>query len=122
MICPKCKKEIPNGSAFCPQCGSGTADAIPYAEPVTPAIEKSGMPNWLLFALSLLWPVVGIIFWAVYRNSSPSKAKAALRGAVIGLIACAALIALMVVFYVILFIVYVIIFGGMYASIFSTIY
>ena len=89
QFCTKCGGSIPEGSAFCPNCGEPVAQAAPqqpqyqqpaYQQPVyqqpayQPTANVGPQPNLLVFGiLSLVFEViVGIILGAIGR----SKGKA----------------------------------------------
>jgi predicted nucleic acid-binding Zn ribbon protein len=57
MFCPKCGKEIPDGSGFCSKCGSALTDSSKKAE-----IEKAPR-NWVLYLSLLALTVVAIAYW-----------------------------------------------------------
>lgn len=91
MLCPTCHQEIPDESITCPFCNCDIAANAPQVE--TPKqtkksrlADKLGVTDWLFFILGLLWPLAGLIVWAVLRESEPDKAQSGIRGAIGGLI------------------------------------
>ena len=108
--CTKCGKEIAEGSAFCPSCGSpqnGGYNEQPYHpsqnDPYTapryqsqapPADYDSGSFGW--FILGFFIPLVGLILFLVWIGNKPKSAKMAGLGALVNVI-------LTVIFYVAIF-------------------
>lgn len=70
MYCIKCGKKIENGTEICPQCGEmlATQNHIIKHE----WIEK--VKSWPCF-LSVLIPIVGLIFFIIWQNKKPRQAK-----------------------------------------------
>lgn len=92
MFCPKCGKEIPEGSTVCPECNATIEAAATTAQTATPT--KSPAPvGFILGLVSLIawilplagYPVTicGIVFSAKQLKSTDSSAKVM---AIIGLI------------------------------------
>ena len=129
QFCTKCGGSIPEGSAFCPNCGEPVAQAAPqqpqyqqsvyqqpqpqYQQPVyqQPAYQQTAnvgaQPNLLVFGiLSLVIPfIVGIILGAVGR--SKGKAYIAQGGQLtgaskVGFILCKVGLILSIIFTVIM--------------------
>ena len=49
MFCPKCGKELPDGSKFCPECGASTTGAETVkTEVVTDSNQRSAIAGGLL--------------------------------------------------------------------------
>ena len=108
--CTKCGKEIDEGAAFCPSCGSpqnGGYNEQPYHpsqnDPYTapryqsqapPVDYDSGSFGW--FILGFFIPLVGLILFLVWIGNKPKSAKMAGLGALINVI-------LTVIFYVFIF-------------------
>ncbi len=108
--CTKCGKEIDEGAAFCPSCGSpqnGGYNQQPYHpsqnDPYTapryqsqapPVDYDSGSFGW--FILGFFIPLVGLILFLVWIGNKPKSAKMAGLGALINVI-------LTVIFYVFIF-------------------
>lgn len=104
-FCTKCGKELAEGAVFCPECGAevemhaeeSVAEAVvpassqnTYEKPQMPADGKSFGFAFLGFCL----PLVGLILWLVWKDSTPLKAKSCGKGALVGVIVS-------VVFYII---------------------
>ena len=68
-FCSKCGKEINNEAVICPHCGCA----------VETAQKKPGSTDEVnagLVILSVLFPIFGIIYWAVVHKETPKKGKA----------------------------------------------
>lgn len=61
QFCKKCGAEIPQGSTFCPQCG-------------TPAGAGEGASVGLKI-ISFLFPIIGWILYFVFKSENIVKAK-----------------------------------------------
>ena len=107
MNCQTCGAVIPNGAAHCPNCGAvvmtqqtpqyqqfyGTPQS-PYPQPQyqQPYAGQQNVPqnvdmsdlNIVLKIVCLLFPIVGIILYFVWKTSAPNKAKSAIMFAGIG--------------------------------------
>lgn len=106
MFCKACGHEIPNDAAFCPSCGApvqstSNAGAAPSPPPYTPPVggQYGYVPpvppvapvsyedaDTLLKVASFLFPIVGIILYAVDRDKKPVSAKSCLKMGIIGLV------------------------------------
>ena len=72
MFCPKCGKEIPEGTVFCSFCGAsqGTVTQSPVANTPAKASKKSGLiAGWILAVFGGL-SVFGSISNGTYYNFS----------------------------------------------------
>lgn len=88
-FCQKCGKELVDEAVVCPGCGCSQGAA-------TPATEDSSSFGWALLGFCI--PVVGLILYLVWKDSTPLKAKSAGKGALISVIVS-------VVFYIIYFVI-----------------
>jgi len=95
-VCTKCGKELLDEAVICPGCGCAQGE-------IYPARDDAKSFGWAL--LGFFFPLVGLILYLVWKDSTPLKAKSAGKGALISVI-------LSVVFYII----YAIILGAMIAS------
>ena len=87
VYCNKCGKELPEGTKYCPGCGSAV-DAPSYYGQGAPQYEKeeSGVVAWglLSFVLALFTVVGGLILCLVlYGSGKPRSGRAALIGGVL---------------------------------------
>lgn len=98
--CSKCGKEIIDEAVICPGCGCAQennvqGNSVPQIKEALSDIQKEAWSNsgWLL--LGFFIPIVGLILYLVWKETSPSKAKAAGYGALIGFVIslCGGLIA-----------------------------
>ena len=74
MYCKNCGAEISKESYVCPKCGVKVKE------------EKNieDKPNIGLNIVSLLFPIIGIILYFVWRKETPNKAKSVLIFGLIG--------------------------------------
>lgn len=70
MYCPKCGKQLPDNSRFCPGCG---ASVNPTSQPT---VLPSQSVNAGFCVLSVLFPVVGLIFFIIWQREKPKQSKA----------------------------------------------
>lgn len=102
--CSKCGKEIMDEAVICPGCGCAQennvqnnvqGNSVPQIKEAFSDIQKEAWSNsgWLL--LGFFIPIVGLTLYLVWKETSPSKAKAAGYGALIGFVIslCGGLIA-----------------------------
>lgn len=88
MFCRNCGQQLPDGSLFCPRCGTSVqAGASP--------VQDKTLPSPGIAVLSFFFPIVGLILYLVWMDSEPGKAKSAGKGALIGVIVSVALAALL---------------------------
>lgn len=85
MFCPRCGKEIMQGSDVCFGCGIMLDKVIK-----APLKRVSAGWWWLGFFL----PLVGLLLWIFLNDSEPAKAKKCGWGAIIGVIVSVALVVL----------------------------
>ena len=90
-FCNKCGKELMDEAVVCPNCGCPQ-----QANPVAPADSSSF--GWALLGFCI--PLVGLILYLVWKDSTPLKAKSAGKGALIS-----------VIISVVIYIIYAIILG-----------
>lgn len=81
-FCSNCGREIADKAVVCPRCG--------VAVPKSPSDSDS--PSFGFAFLSFLIPIVGIILWALWRDTTPLRARSALRGTIVGVIIGAVLV------------------------------
>lgn len=76
--CSHCGREIMPDTSFCPYCGcaivtvNGTAHGNIYRNN---KFDETDTPSIGLNVLSFLVPILGLIFFCVYANKSPNRAK-----------------------------------------------
>ena len=92
MFCIHCGKEIPDGSAFCPECGGAQkVEAAPAKEPpVPPSTEPDPVSIPLektkYNTLSIVGFVIGLVSW--FLNFWGLMGIAALVISILGLLSC----------------------------------
>ena len=91
MFCNNCGKEIPDGSAVCNYCGFRFQSGAPQY----PAANDG--PIGGLGIICFLVPIVGLILYLVWKDSTPMKAKGAGKAALWGVGVSVALSAIMMV-------------------------
>ena len=102
--CSKCGKEIMNKAVICPGCGCAQennvqnnvqGNSVPQLKEALSDIQKEVWSNSGWSLLSFFIPIVGLILYLVWKETSPSKAKAVGYGALIGFVIslCGGLIA-----------------------------
>lgn len=77
--CEYCGQQIADEAVVCVHCGCSTANYMVNQQP-----QVSDEPaNVGLVILSVLFPIVGLILWAVQKSDSPRAAKAYGKAALI---------------------------------------
>ena len=80
--CSHCGAQIDDNAVICVKCGCSVAQNN---------TNQQDAPNAGFAVLSFFFPVVGLILWLVWMNTSPLKAKSCGKGALIGVISGAVL-------------------------------
>lgn len=75
--CSHCGAQIDDNAVICVKCGCSVAPNN---------TNPQDAPNAGFAVLSFFFPVVGLILWLVWMNTSPFKAKSCGKGALIGVI------------------------------------
>jgi hypothetical protein len=84
MYCRNCGKEVGENADYCVHCGVSLREAA-NQNAVGGSDFSESSAKWL-GVLSFFVPLVGLILFIIYDKKSPSIAKYAVRGAVIGVI------------------------------------
>jgi len=95
MYCSSCGSQIDDRTTVCPFCGK------PIVVNAVPAADGSHANGWLK-AVSLLFPLVGLILYLSYKDNQRRKAKDCGKFAIIGLFVA-------LVFFVVAFVILVIV-------------
>jgi hypothetical protein len=95
--CSHCGAQIDDNAVICVKCGCSVAQNN---------TNPQDAPNAGFAVLSFFFPVVGLILWLVWMNTSPLKAKSCGKGALIGFISG-----------VVLWLIYAVIIGTLLGSI-----
>jgi hypothetical protein len=77
--CQHCGEENPDNSDYCSHCGT-RFDHLIYNN------SHDSPIGCLLFIIILIWPVVGLILYLVWMNSSPQRAQSVLTPMIIGFV------------------------------------
>ena len=94
-ICKNCGKELADGAVVCPGCG------VSQNTPVTTADSSSFGYAFLGFCI----PIVGLILYLVWKDTTPLRAKSAGKGALVSVIVS-----------VVIWIIYAVILGAFIAT------
>lgn len=90
-FCQYCGKELRDEAVLCPTCGCTTGKNHPS--------ENDDRAGCALPFLSFLFPIVGLILWAVWRRDFPNKSKTCGKAALVSWI-------LSIIAAVIIFVIY----------------
>lgn len=99
LTCPTCGNPVNQGALFCNKCGQKLSNAyvgnnVPYYQ-----TNPQDAPSGGFAALGFFFPVIGLILYLVWKDSTPLKAKSAGKGALAGAITGVALTVLIYLFY-----------------------
>lgn len=75
-FCKNCGKEIDDKAVICPHCG------VPQT--TQPQVVDNGGFGWGLLGCCI--PIVGLILFLVWKDTKPKTAKAAIIGAIVGIV------------------------------------
>lgn len=100
MYCSRCGREIPDDSAFCPECGNPTnsnySQQINYSQNQSDYSQNQSSysdknvqddPNTIANIASCCFPIVGLVLYLVWKDSKPKSASAVCKWAIGGLVA-----------------------------------
>lgn len=85
MICPNCRNEVPEGSAFCNKCGAAVpagAQMQSYTQPAmnTQTIETQAPERKGFSIASLVLGITSLILWLItYRKNTAMMRQAGSR-------------------------------------------
>ncbi len=94
--CSKCGKEINEDAVFCEYCGYKLNEV---KEDDENEIDPNDAPSTGLAILCFLYPIIGLILYLIWNESSPLKAKSCGKGALIGVIVSAVVSVLSTIIY-----------------------
>lgn len=77
MYCSHCGKPIPEGAAYCQNCGCAVNGSAP---------NKDDSSSFGFALLGFLFPLIGLILYFVYEDKRPKRAKSVGKGALAGVI------------------------------------
>ena len=83
MFCKKCGKEIDSSAVVCPNCGCATDN---YNQNKSTEQDSS---SFGYAVLGFLIPLVGLILYLIWKDTTPLRAKSAGKGALVSVIASA---------------------------------
>lgn len=78
--CSKCGKEIMDEALICPECGCAQNNIV-QGKNALQSKENSNNIGWSI--LGFFIPIVGLILYLVWKETSPAKSKAAGVGALV---------------------------------------
>lgn len=78
MYCPNCGEQIDDKAVVCPKCGVAIRGKA--------AVSPDDAPSTGFSVLCFFIPVVGLILYLLWHETSPLKAKSCGKGAIIGVI------------------------------------
>lgn len=77
MYCKNCGEQIDDKAVICPKCGV----AQRY---IGEEVNVNDAPSTGFAVLCFFFPIIGLILYLVWHNTSPLKAKSCGKGALIG--------------------------------------
>lgn len=95
MYCIKCGHEINDNAVECSHCGTKTPAA--YSQ------ENQPSTNGGFAVLGFFIPLAGLIIYLIYNDKNPARAKAAGKGALIGVCVKAVFLLIVFIFYFVTF-------------------
>lgn len=84
MYCQNCGKEIDDKAVVCVHCGVETTPLYP-AQNVSYQQDDAPL-GCLLSGVCFIMPLIGLILFLVWKKDTPTRAKAALKMAIIGFV------------------------------------
>ncbi len=88
MYCRNCGLEIPSDTINCPNCGYNLKTVN----------DNDFFEKFIIIICSFIFPLIGIIIWAILRSSNPKNAKNALISSLISMGITFLLIILIIIF------------------------
>lgn len=82
MYCHNCGKEVGQDMKFCPYCGAQLDQIQSFNSTITNNDNKS----FGYALLSFFVPIVGIVFYVLWKDEFPMRAKSCLKGFVAGIV------------------------------------
>lgn len=80
--CQQCGSQLVDQAVMCPNCGCAVQE---------PANQQEDQPSMGLNVLAFLFPLIGLILYLSYKKTTPVRAKAIGKWALIGFIVGVAL-------------------------------
>lgn len=90
--CTNCGSQIDDEAIICIHCGCAVQKAQPQPPVYNAPADKA---DAALVVLCVLFPIVGLVLWAVKRDESPVAARSYGKAALISFCVCTALIVLL---------------------------
>lgn len=81
--CSHCGVQINDEAVVCLKCGCSVANANKQFVTI---VNPDDAPSGGFALLGFFIPLIGLILWILWNNTSPQKAKSCGKGAIIGII------------------------------------
>lgn len=83
--CKKCGAELTEHTFFCPKCGAEINPTTPqtYQTYTVPPQQLNDSGSIIWGVLGFIFPILGLIFFLIWRNTKPRTARMAGKGALI---------------------------------------
>ena len=98
MYCKNCGTQLDDNAVICPNCGCATDNFYKNGAHNAQNSIENDAPSAGFAVLSFCFPLVGLILYLVWQNTMPLRAKSCGKGALVGVIAAAAVSLIAVVF------------------------
>ena len=84
-FCTYCGAKVADDALFCPNCGASmskgaSSDASHTGGYFHTAPRRDYGESLGIAILAFIFPIVGVILWAVWKDGEPGKANSALKG------------------------------------------
>ena len=89
--CTHCGKELVDEAVVCPGCGCGVAGGAQVN-------SEEDIPSGGLNVISFLLPMIGLVFYILYHETTPIKAATAGKWAAIGFGSCTLFLTILFLF------------------------
>lgn len=83
MFCKNCGSHIDDNAIACPHCGAATDN---FYTPRGATHEANDAPSGGFAVLGFFFPIVGLILYLVWHDTTPLRARSCGKGALAGVI------------------------------------
>lgn len=84
--CSKCGKEIIDEAVICPGCGCAQGNVQESFSQTSQGVDNSNESTFVWAVLGFFVPLAGLILYILWKDTNPSKAKSAGKGALISVV------------------------------------